>query len=254
MIKYKYQKATVINRPSKIIKSPYMVDILYDDNEYLAHSPALSLNKLINNGTIIMISESDNDKTSRKSKYTIEFVKLDKIWIGVNPLFANKLFIHCVNNKILTEFDGYFLKKAEIKTKNGRLDFLLHNKDNDIGVVTPTKEYFVEIKNVPLAKDNVAIFPFGKKNKKTDIYISERAYKHLKELILLKKHGFNVALVFIIQRNDIEYLIPNYEHDYKYAKTLEKAYKLGVNIYAYKFNVKSNNIQFMTRIPINFIN
>lgn len=244
MIKYKYQKAIVVNRPSKIIKSPYIVDILYDNNEYLAHSPSLSLNKLINNGTIIMISENDN--STRKSKFTIELVKLDKIWIGVNPLFANKLFGHCINNNILNEFNGYYLKKAEIKTKNGRLDFLLTNKNND--------KYFVEIKNVPLAKNNIAIFPFGKKNKNTDNYISERAYKHIKELIFLKKNGFNVALVFIIQRKDVEYLSPNYDHDYKYAKILEKAYKLGVNIYAYKFNVKSNNINFMERIPIKFNN
>ena len=51
----------------------------------------------------------------------------------------------------------------------------------------------------------------------------------------IKNQGYQVSLVFIVQRNDATYLSPNYKRDKIYSDK-------GVNIYAYKFKwtIKDN--------------
>ena len=172
-------KAKVINRPSKKIKSPYMADIIINDNEELAHSPSLGLCGLIDKNTHVLVSKCKNE--CRKSKYTIELVKNNKILIGANPLYANKIFSEFYTK--FDEFKNYKIEKQEVSIHNSRLDFLLSKNE---------KKMYVEIKNVPLVetKNNIitATFPDGYKNSK-NMCISDRAYKHIIDLIKLKKDG-----------------------------------------------------------------
>jgi sugar fermentation stimulation protein A len=241
-------KAKIVNRPSKTIKSPYMADIQIDDNIILGHSPSLGLCGLIKTDTNVLVSKCEND--CRKSKYTIELVETinnnKKIWIGANPLLANRIFLNFYNK--LNEFKNYKIEKQEIKIHNSRLDFLLVNNSNE--------KFYVEIKNVPLiTKDNKSTFPDGYKTK-NQLCISDRAYKHIEDLIKLKNDGFRVSLVFIIQRNDAEIFTPNYDKDKIYSDKLKEAYDLGVEIYAYKFKwiVKKNvaSCKFVEKLKIKF--
>lgn len=264
------RKAIIINRPSKDIKSPYIADIKINDKIELAHSPALGLCGLIINNVHVMVSECKTN-SCRKSKYTIELVKINDpenkkiIWIGGNPNYGNKIYFNFI--KELVEFNKYKIEKQEIKVLNSRLDFLLTNNKNE--------KFFVEVKNVPLVDYNyklhdtkkekltfsfnnnyirAAIFPDGYKNSKNQC-ISDRAYKHLEDLIKLKQNGFRTALVFIIQREDPEYFKPNYVRDKIYSEKLKEAYDKGVEIFAYKFKwaVKNNigSCKFIKRIPLN---
>jgi sugar fermentation stimulation protein A len=274
----KLKKAIIINRPSKTIKSPYLADIKIDtssdindikNNETteLAHSPSLGLCGLIINETQVMVSSCEEG--CRKSKYTIELVYINNVgWIGANPQYGNKIFSSFMNK--FSEFSEYKIEKAEIKVLNSRLDFLLVNDKNE--------KFYVEVKNVPLVdsgnSDNktkklvnsdksnksgpvAAIFPDGYKNSKNQC-ISDRAYKHLEELIELKNKGFRTALVFIIQREDPDFFKPNYARDKIYSEKLKEAYDKGVEIYAYKFKwtIKNNigSCKFIKRIPINLEN
>jgi sugar fermentation stimulation protein A len=276
----KLKKAIIINRPSKTIKSPYLADIIIKDtnetNETteLAHSPSLGLCGLIINETQVMVSTCEEG--CRKSKYTIELVYINNVgWIGANPQYGNKIFSSFINK--FSEFNEYKIEKAEVKVLNSRLDFLLVNDKNE--------KFYVEVKNVPLVdsvvdSDNkskkidnsdkskkldksnnkgpvAAIFPDGYKNSKNQC-ISDRAYKHLEELIELKKKGFRTALVFIIQREDPDFFKPNYTRDKIYSEKLKEAHDKGVEIYAYKFKwtIKNNigSCKFIKKIPINFEN
>jgi sugar fermentation stimulation protein A len=234
-------KAIVVNRPSKSVKSCYMADICIDNNIELAHSPSLGLCGMIITDTIVFVSKCEND--CRKSKYTIELVKSNKTLVGANPLFANKIFSNFI--KVLPEFKNYNIEKREIKILNSRLDFLLVNDLKE--------KFYVEIKNVPLIENNSAIFPDGYKNSKKKC-ISERAYKHIEDLIELKNKGHRVSLVFIIQRDDPINFKPNYTRDKVYSDKLKEAYNNGVEIYAYKFKwIIKNNIatcKFLERIPV----
>ena len=65
----KLEKTVIINRPSKKIKSPYLADILINNNIELAHSPSLGLGGLIVNNVNVMVSKCEDECI--KSKYTI---------------------------------------------------------------------------------------------------------------------------------------------------------------------------------------
>ena len=188
-MKIEILEATIINRPSKIIKSPYIVDIKINNKEVIAHNPSLSLGGLIDENTNVLVSKCKNN--CRKSKYTIELVKYNNTIIGANPLFANKIFSNFYTK--FNEFKDYKIDKKEVTIHGSRLDFLL-TKSNE--------KFYVEIKNVPLVKieNNIttSIFPDGYK-KSGNICISDRAYKHIIDLIKLKNEGYRVSLVFIIQ-------------------------------------------------------
>lgn len=239
--------AKIINRPSKIIKSPYIADIVISNTEELAHSPSLGLCGLISKDINVLVSKCKNE--CRKSKYTIELVKNKKIWIGANPLFANKIFVEFLHK--FNEFKKYSIQKPEVKILNSRLDFLLVNNKEE--------KYYVEVKNVPLVEINnnitFATFPYGYKNSKS-MCISDRAYKHIEDLIELKKQGYKVSLVFIVQRNDATYFSPNYKQDKIYSDKLKEAFDYGVKIYAYKFkwNIKDNiaSCKFIKKLKVIF--
>ena len=68
-------KGIVVNRPSKINKSPYLVDIKlpHDNNIYMAHSPALGMSGLIREGVVVYLEKSENPKTV--SQYSIRVVE-----------------------------------------------------------------------------------------------------------------------------------------------------------------------------------
>jgi len=247
-MKIEISKAKIINRPSKTIKSPYMADIEINKTIELAHSPSLGLCGMIVEDVNVLVSLCKNDY--RKSKYTIELVETNnfknkKIWIGANPLYANKIFFDFFNK--FDEFKNYNIIKKEIKIHNSRLDFLLSN--------TKDEKFYVEIKNVPLVNSTSAIFPDGYKNSKK-MCISDRAYKHVEELIRLKNDGFRVSLVFIIQREDPNNFTPNYIRDEIYSNKLKEAFNNGVEIYAYKFKWSIRNsiasCKFIKKIPIIF--
>jgi sugar fermentation stimulation protein A len=252
MIKISVLKAKIVNRPSKSIKSPYLADIEINNNIELAHSPSLGLCGLITKDVNVMVTKCENE--CRKSKYTIELIqstnsKDKKVWIGANPLFGNKIF--SIFYTMFLEFKNYVIEKQEIKVLDSRLDFLLVNNSK--------QKCYVEIKCVPLISYNEqsniisAIFPDGYKNSK-NICISDRAYKHVENLIKLKSQGHRACLVFIIQREDPENFTPNYIRDKIYSDKLKEALNYGVEIYAYKFKwTIRNNIatcKFLEKLEI----
>ena len=254
MLKIEMTKAIIVNRPSKSIKSPYLADIEIDNNIILAHSPSLGLCGLIIKDINVMVTKTENG--SRKSKYTIELVqsinaKNKKVWIGANPSYGNKLFTIFYNK--FDEFKDYTIEKPEIKVLNSRLDFLLVNKLKE--------KCYVEIKNVPLISYNEesniisSIFPDGYKNSK-NICISDRAYKHVENLIKLKSQGYRACLVFIIQREDSENFKPNYARDKIYSEKLKEAFDQGVEIFIYNFKwtIKNNiaSCKFLKKLEIVF--
>lgn len=247
-------KAKIVNRPSKSIKSPYLADIEINNNIELAHSPSLGLCGLIIKDVNVMVTKCEND--CRKSKYTVELVKSinpknKPIWIGANPLFGNKLFSNFYNQ--FSEFKNYVIEKPEIKVLDSRLDFLLINGSKE--------KCYVEVKCVPLIsydkESNIvsAIFPDGYKNSK-NICISDRAYKHVENLMKLKSQGHRACLVFIIQREDPENFKPNYARDKIYSDKLKEAFDHGVEIYIYKFKWTIRNdiasCKFLEKIDIVF--
>jgi len=180
-------------------------------------------------GSAVYISRSEN--MNRKLLYTWELIKADNGWIGINTLHPNKLVPEAVQAGVIQELRGYETIRREVKVStHTRLDLCLEGGNGNC---------FVEIKNVTLAIDGTAAFPDS---------VSERATKHLKELMRLKRQGHRAAIVFVIQRGDCDAFRPADEIDKVYGHWLRKAVKAGVEALPYRAKVTPKEIVLTERI------
>lgn len=243
---------TVIARPSKVVKSPYMADIKEPINQssnnhsVLAHSPSLGASGMVKPGSQVIVSLKDDDKSKRKSRYTIDMVILSKtLIVGVNPYYANEIVEYMLNKKIIHDFENIVNIRKEVKVGNSRLDFVCEGKDG-------TKTY-IEVKNVPLINDNkIAIFPDGYRKKKNDT-VSERAVKHLRELSKLKQETkCDTYMVYVVQRSDAIGFSPAFT-DTQYTKAFNQAMDAGVKMIAIKIKWKLNKAFFVSTLPVTIV-
>lgn len=180
-------------------------------------------------GSAVYLSRSDNQ--NRKLRYTWELIKADGTWVGINTMHPNRLVPEAVDAGVISELRGYQTMRREVKiSAHSRLDLCLEGRNGCC---------FVEIKNVTLAMNGTAAFPDA---------VSERATKHLKELMRLKRRGHRAALVFVIQRADCEYFRPADEIDQEYGRWLRRAIKAGVEALPYRARVTPREIVLTERV------
>lgn len=211
----------------------FLADIRLDDCTALTvHCPnSGSMKGCSSPGSPVIISRSDNPK--RKYAWTLEMVRENGIWIGVNTSMTNKLVREGLENNIIDEFCPIDSITPEIRVSpRSRLDFLLETEGSKI---------FIEVKNCSLAENGVALFPDA---------ITARGTKHLHELDVLRREGHRTALIFCVQRSDADRFLPAQSIDPVYAETLYASYKKGLTVLAYQADVRPERIRITHKIPI----
>ena len=209
----------------------FFVDIKYKNKIITGHCPNTgSMMGLLNKGNKIWFSRSDN--LSRKLKYTLEIIEVEKKMIGINTLLTNKIVFEALSQKKIKNFVKFNNIKPEVKfSDKTRFDFLIFNNK---------EKCFLEVKNVTLSrKDKIAEFPDA---------ITSRGTKHLKELIIAKQRGFKSYILYLIQREDCKSfrIAKDIDEDYKIA--LDKALKKGVKIICYDCKISTEEIKLNNRI------
>ena len=110
----------------KLIKryKRFFVDVEVNNKIITTHCPNTgSMLGLLNKGNEVLISKADNPK--RKLKFTLEMIKSNKKFIGVNTHRANRIVEHGLQNKLFKEFASVKNIKAEFKySDDTRFDFL----------------------------------------------------------------------------------------------------------------------------------
>ena len=112
-------------------------------------------------------------------------------------------------------FSDVSLVRPETKFGNSRFDFY---------VETGAEKIFIEVKGVTLEEDGVVRFPDAP---------SDRAVKHVGELIAAKRQGYRVFVLFVIQMEGVEYFTPNRDTHPEFADALCEAVEAGVEVLAY---------------------
>ena len=201
----------------------FFVDIKIGNNIVTAHCPNTgSMMGLLKKGNKVWVSKSDNPK--RKLKYTLQIFENQNTKIGINTHFTNKIVFDALKKRSIKNFIKIDDIKPEAKFgENTRFDFLLTEK---------TKKIFIEVKNVTLSRKNkIAEFPDA---------ITSRGLKHIEELLKAKQKGFEIYLLFVIQRNDCSKFQLAKDIDPKYCELLKKAVKKNLKILCYdcKFSPK----------------
>ena len=162
---------------------------------------------LLRKGNKVWLSKSENP--NRKLKYTLQMIEVNLSKVGVNTHLTNKIVFEALENELIEDFQKKGEIKKEIKFgKNSRFDFLIQKKN---------KRSFIEVKNVTLSrKKGIAEFPDA---------ITSRGLKHINELLEAHKHGYEIYLLFVVQRDDCTEFKLAKDIDPKYSECLLKAVK-----------------------------
>jgi DNA-binding sugar fermentation-stimulating protein len=252
MFLYKFDKvytATVVKRPSKICKTPYVADITLQDDEaneeHMAHSACLGCCGMVDAGQKVIMTDSTN--TKNKCKYRIMLAKTiergNTNIIGVNPKVAEDLVEIALKYNYISSLKNVHNYVREKKMLNSRFDYF--------GVDSENKEFVMEVKNVPLAdyvdclakekkgldfssydiNSKIAYFPDGYRKKQKDT-VSPRALKHITELTEIANDpnkNIRTIMCYVVQRWDVSsFQASNVDPIYKTA--FKTAQESGVEI------------------------
>jgi sugar fermentation stimulation protein A len=99
----------------------------------------------------------------------------------------------------------------------------------------------LEIKSCSLVIDRVALFP--------DVP-TIRGLRQIRTLIEAVKNGFASCVLWIVQREDAEYLTPYIKIQPELEYALIEGVEKGLNLLAYKARVRTNSINIIERIPV----
>jgi len=222
--------------PGKILKryKRFLADVELSDGEVItAHTANTgSMKTCWEPGWNVLLSFHDNPK--RKLKYSLELTNNGDTWIGVNTSLPNKVAAEGIQAGIVKELSGYSNLKPEAKVGKSRIDILLSNEGKD--------PCYVEVKNVTLLGENKrAIFPDA---------VSTRGQKHLEELTGLVNEGIRAAMLFVVNREDVDSFSPADHIDPTYGELLRKADKAGVEVLAYQCKVTPQGIKLYKSLPV----
>ena len=212
----------------------FFVDVIIDKKIVTAHCPNTgSMQGLLIKNNKIWLTKSNDPK--RKLKYTLQIIESNGSKVGINTHLTNKIVLDGLENNKIKD-----LKAIEIKTEvkfgdNTRFDFLITESNS---------KKFIEVKNVTLSRtDKLAEFPDA---------VTSRGAKHIDELIKAKIKGYDVYLMFVVQREDCDQFSIARDIDPKYADLLSDAIKKKLNILCYdcKFSPKGIKLNKQIKIKI----
>ena len=212
----------------------FFVDVIIDKKIVTAHCPNTgSMQGLLIKNNKVWLTKSNDPK--RKLKYTLQIIESNGSKVGINTHLTNKIVLDALNNNKIKNF-----KSVEIQTEvkfgdNTRFDFLITESNS---------KKFIEVKNVTLSRTNkLAEFPDA---------VTSRGAKHIDELIKAKNKGYDIYLMFVIQRDDCDQFSIARDIDPKYADLLSDAIKKKLNILCYdcKFSPKGIKLNKQIKIKI----
>ena len=270
--------AMVVARPSKIVKTPYVADIIFPDDPtiYQAHAPSLGCSGLVDvESNVYVHGKTPDPKSTAKTTHTIYGTTIYGGWrVGVNPMIANKMVCTLIREGYTKEFamlgGGIAKIEQECTIGDSRIDIRLTHSD---GSVT-----WVEVKNVPLAnyrnsergcpdyrtgsyptvvgddpKAKIALFPDGYRKKKTES-VSPRATKHLENLSERVVAGDRAYCIYLCQRTDaVKFQAASL--DQIYSDAFRRAVGAGVQTRSYTVDSSSDfqTARFGREIPVDHI-
>ena len=167
--------------------------------------------ELLVKGAKVYLEKSHNRE--RATAYDLVAVEKGDRVINMDSQAPNKAVEEWVRSGGL--FSDVVLVKPETKFGNSRFDFY---------VETGTEKIFIEVKGVTLEEEGVVRFPDAP---------SDRAVKHVGELIAAKRQGYRVFVIFVIQMEGVKYFTPNRDTHPEFAEALCEAVEAGVEVLAY---------------------
>jgi DNA-binding sugar fermentation-stimulating protein len=249
-------EGTVVKRPSKMIKTPYVADVLIkcdEEKEVISHSASLGCCGLADKDARVLISEISSSskkevKCSHRIYLSIHTEGENEVVVGIYPKLAENLAEAALRQNLLSSLQNVKRWRRETVIQNEELG--IDSRFDFSGIDGNNRPFLMEIKNVPLAdyedvsskerktmnfegrdfNSKVAYFPDGYRKKGSDP-ISPRALKHIRELeiIVNTKTKTRCILCFVIQRDDVNRFTTSCI-DPEYKAAVKSAHESGVEI------------------------
>ncbi|MEM9304775.1 MAG: DNA/RNA nuclease SfsA [Pseudomonadota bacterium] len=188
---------------------------------------------LVRPGARVWVSAAP-PKSKRKLRWTLELMELDGRYVGANTVVPNRIAEELVRARLVPGLKRWQTVQREVKYgDNSRIDLLLRGTRS---------EHLVEVKNCHLVyPDRCAYFPDS---------VSERAAKHLRELIREVEAGRRATVLFVLQRTDGRALRPSRLHDPAFADAAVDAGAAGVKFRAAQVDPTPEGFRFVRMIPV----
>lgn len=179
-------------------------------------------------GATIYVQESDNPE--RKTKWDLIAVRKKDRIINMDSQIPNKVVQEWLCKGGL--FGQGAVVRPETTYKNSRFDFYVEYEG---------RRAFIEVKGVTLENNGVVKFPDAP---------SERAVKHVGELIEAVKDEYEAYIIFVIQMKGGRYFTPNMDTHAEFGYMLKKAKKAGVKILAFDSEVTADEITLNDEVEV----
>ena len=223
--------------PATLIKryKRFLADVIMPDgSEITVHTPNTgSMSGCADPGSVVYLRDTKNPK--RKYLWSWEMSTASNgALVGVSTALANALVEEAIEADLVADMVTYGSRKAEVRYgENSRIDWFLSDESKP--------DCYVEVKNVTMADGRVAQFPDA---------VTTRGAKHLQELMHMRQQGARAAMVYCIQRDDVDAFQPADHVDAKYGQLLREAANNGVEIYALAAQVTPSGIRLQRSVPV----
>jgi sugar fermentation stimulation protein A len=178
-----------------------------------------------------------NSKAPRKTRYAVRLAYYKKKWVCIEANIAPKLLKEAWDKGLVKSLKDYDQLQAEVPLNaHTRFDFQARNSQTGV-------KAWIEVKCVTLVDEKgVGHFPDAP---------SERASKHLRELMVLARKPKTKCLVFFILQNPLgKGVAPKDDTDPLFGKTLRQTAKTAVQLHAYSAQVSLKEAYLHKVIPV----
>lgn len=172
-----------------------------------------------------------NDNRERSTAYDLVAVDKNGRLVNMDSNAPNKAAGEWLAGGGL--YEDVSLVRPETTFGNSRFDFYIESASG--------RKAFIEVKGVTLEHNDVAAFPDAP---------SERALKHVEELIEARRQGYEAYLLFVIQMKGIRYVEPAWDIQPAFGEALQNARNAGVRILAYDCRVGMDSLTIDEPVPV----
>lgn len=215
----------------------FLADVRLDDGQVITlHCPNTgSMKNCVLPDSICWFSRSDNPKRKYPHTWEVATVPMGH-WAGINTGKANQLVAEAIDQGVIAELQGYPERRAEVPYgEASRVDWLLHGQ---------SRRCYLEVKSVTLMDaPGEGLFPDA---------VSERASRHLRDLMAVARAGHRAVLLFCVQHTGVRWVAPAETIDPVYARQLRAAADAGVELLAYGALIRpeASEIRLVRQLPV----
>lgn len=177
----------------------------------------------------VYLEKSDNE--TRSTAYDLVAVDKAGHLVNIDSVAPNKVAGEWLRAGGL--YSDISLVRPEKTFGNSRFDFYVESASG--------KKAFIEVKGVTLEREGAAAFPDAP---------SERALKHVEELIEALEQGYEAYLLFVVQMKGICFVEPNMDTQPAFGEALKRARRAGVRILAYDCLVREDGLEMDAPVPV----